>query len=883
MATPRLLFIIPAHNEAGGISRTVASILEAQRYPADRRSVVVLADNCVDATAAVATAAGATVFERTDPVHRGKGQALNWLFSSRPELLEQADAIAIIDADTLVDPGFAQAVSASLADPAVEAVQAFGSVANPQAGWRPALLEVALAVFHHLRPAGSMVLGGSASLKGNGIVLRSQVLKRTGWPAFSIVEDIEFGILLAKTGLVVHYNPQAVVRSEMASRSGQAAPQRDRWEGGRFALLRHYGPALLRQWVGHPSRPVLDALLDLLLPPLSILVLWLAVLLPPAWFFGRPLFWTLLAALTALALHVVAGMLLRGVSPHAWLALLASPFYLLWKLPLYLRMLLGGRGRNWHRTVRQHELAASAAPPWPVALLLGLPVHPLTLQSALDFIFARVAEPGAAERPGLVTTINVDFLVNALSWFGSEPRHPELTAVLRRPLLSTADGMPLVWAGRLLGAPLPARVAGSDLVPALAARAAQEGRSLYLLGGRREVAEEAAEILRRRHPGLRIAGIDSPMVHTEGRALAMAMEEDAAVCERINAAAPDILLIGFGNPKQELWFERNRHRLRVPVAIGVGGTFNFITGRVKRAPAWMRETGLEWVYRIQQEPGRLWKRYGIGALKLVLLLLPAVVVYRMLRLRRLFSGRTPPGPGGMTMFIGGSTTQEVIQLPPSLEAANAGAFLQMAQSAFESGPLVVDARNLAWMDAAGLGAFLEFWERTEASGRSVLCFGLRPGIRWMLKINRIHDYFEAGLCGSVRELVARLRVVRPGCRGLAAVDAGGQVRILRFLGELGSADLAGLESAGLASLLAGMPCVIDLGLCTRLDTAGIGLLEAIRRRCEGQGMPCIFCNLSGPARQAVRTARLDEDFFIVGTVGQALALAKLKRGVDPCV
>jgi exopolysaccharide biosynthesis WecB/TagA/CpsF family protein len=879
---PHLLFVVPAHNEEGGIANTVDSILKHVRYPAGRLSVLVLADNCTDGTAAAAAAAGATVYERTDTLHRGKGQALNWLFTSHAEILDQVDGVAIIDADSLVDPGFAAAIAASFADPAVEVVQAFGGVANPQAGWRPSLLEAALAVFHHLRPAGSNALGGSAALKGNGVVLRAGLLKRTGWPSFSIVEDIEFGILLATEGVAVYYNPDAVVLSEMASRGGQAAPQRDRWEGGRLGLLRRYGPALARRLARRPSRLVLDALIDLMLPPLSMLVLALVLLALPAWFLAPPLFWTLLGSLPLLAAYVVAGMALRGVSRHAWLALLAAPFYLLWKVPLYFRMLLGRRGKLWNRTVRQHELAGNL-PAWPAAVLLGVPIHPLTLEATVDFIFARLAEPGAAARPGLVTTINVDFLVNALSWFDPAPRHPELTAVLRRPLLSTADGMPLVWAGRLLGAALPERVSGADLVPALAARAAKEGRSLYLLGGRREVAEEAAAILVERYPGLRIAGIDSPFVHTEGTALATAVAEDAAVCDRINQAAPDILLIGFGNPKQELWFERNRHRLRVPVSLGVGGTVNFITGRVKRAPVWMQKAGMEWLFRLWQEPRRLWKRYGIGLAKLSLLLLPAVAVYRLLRLRMLFTGgNAAADAGGVTLFIGGSATLEVVRLPRRLEAANAGAFFQIATTTVADGPVVVDGRELACIDAAGLGTLLEFWERAEVAGRMILMFGLRPGIRWSLKASRIHDHFAAGLCGSARELVARLRGALPGCRGLAAVDAAGGVRVLRFLGEVGAADLADLGSAGLASLLAGAPCVVDLGLCTQLDTAGIGLLETIRRECSRQQVPCVFCNLSGTARQAVRAARLEAEFRIVDSLNQAVFQAKLGGGTNPC-
>ncbi len=244
------------------------------------------------------------------------------------------------------------------------------------------------------------------------------------------------------------------------------------------------------------------------------------------------------------------------------------------------------------------------------SVLLGIPVDSLTVSGALDRLFG-LLESIPPEGCRMVATVNVDFVVNATG-FLLHRANPELLPVLRRAALVTADGMPLVLLGRLLGAPLPERVTGADLVPLIAERAAECGRSLYFLGGTPENAAGAAEILTRRFPSLRIAGIDTPFVKLDGTPESEAQSRE--ICERINAAHPDLVLIGFGNPKQELWLARNAARLRVPAAIGIGGTFNFICGNVKRAPRWVQRFGLEWIYRILQEPRRLWKRYGIGLL-----------------------------------------------------------------------------------------------------------------------------------------------------------------------------------------------------------------------------------------------------------------------------
>lgn len=241
-------------------------------------------------------------------------------------------------------------------------------------------------------------------------------------------------------------------------------------------------------------------------------------------------------------------------------------------------------------------------------VLLGISFDAMTVQQALDRIFELAANP--ADRTGcrIAATVNVDFVVNTHFAVKNQPRNPALARILRRADLVVSDGMPLVWLSRLLGTPLPERVTGADLVPLIAQRAAKEKRKLFFLGGSEESANSAAGLLKERCPGLEIE-IETPFVRLDAPDAA---EKDAEICRRINASGAAILLVGFGNPKQELWLERNRYQLSCGIGIGVGGTFNFLAGKVKRAPQWMRKTGTEWIYRVIQEPGRLWKRYFIG-------------------------------------------------------------------------------------------------------------------------------------------------------------------------------------------------------------------------------------------------------------------------------
>lgn len=171
--------------------------------------------------------------------------------------------------------------------------------------------------------------------------------------------------------------------------------------------------------------------------------------------------------------------------------------------------------------------------------------------------------------------------------------------------LSLPDGMPLVWLLRLRGERLPGRVYGPDLMLRLCEEAASRNWRCFLLGGRPGVAELLGNVLRERFPGIQIVGTASPPFRS------LSDDEDRALCDSINALAPDIVWVGLGSPKQDLWMYHHRQRLQARVLHGVGAAFDFLTGQVHQAPRWMMAAGLEWLYRLGQEPGRLWHRYTV--------------------------------------------------------------------------------------------------------------------------------------------------------------------------------------------------------------------------------------------------------------------------------
>ncbi|MCP4904766.1 MAG: WecB/TagA/CpsF family glycosyltransferase [bacterium] len=223
----------------------------------------------------------------------------------------------------------------------------------------------------------------------------------------------------------------------------------------------------------------------------------------------------------------------------------------------------------------------------------GLPVVRMCEAQVVDKIFGDLS----AGRGGWIVTANLDFMQRASEDPGARDLYSGADLIV-------ADGAPLLWAARLMGCPLPERVAGSDLVWVLAERAALENRSLYLLGGDGEDASAAAEELRRRFPRLKIAGVSSPWL-----SLPPTAAELAAVCEEVVAAQPDLVYAGFGSPKQELVIEALRSDLPSAWLMGCGISLGFVAGTVPRAPRWMQKSGVEWVHRMWTEPRRLGPRY----------------------------------------------------------------------------------------------------------------------------------------------------------------------------------------------------------------------------------------------------------------------------------
>ncbi len=354
-------------------------------------------------------------------------------------------------------------------------------------------------------------------------------------------------------------------------------------------------------------------------------------------------------------------------------------------------------------------------------IVLGVPIDDLIIDEALNRIESFIAVGRATKKCHQIATINADFVVNSLY-------DPDLRRILQQADMATADGMPLVWGARLLGVHLEDRVTGADLVPALAERSAQKGFSIYLLGAKPGVAARAAEVLRDRYPGVNIVGVVSPPYGP-------IREMDRSIINDIKAARPDILMVALGNPKQEKWIDMYAPELNVPVCLGIGGTLDFIAGVTKRAPVWMQRSGVEWIYRLMQEPRRLWKRYVQD-----LFYFSSFFVRQWWSMRQGYQTTTLIPSSDAVMMIDQTA---IMNIQGRLDVRNYATFMARAEQALALSPfIIVNLANTAFLDSSAMGALVTLANRARGNGGDLWLVNVPKHIADILSIIKLDQFFD---------------------------------------------------------------------------------------------------------------------------------------------
>jgi N-acetylglucosaminyldiphosphoundecaprenol N-acetyl-beta-D-mannosaminyltransferase len=371
--------------------------------------------------------------------------------------------------------------------------------------------------------------------------------------------------------------------------------------------------------------------------------------------------------------------------------------------------------------------------------VFGLPIANVTMTEAVECIERCIA----SGRVNQIATANLDFARNAR-------KDGFLHQIICDCEMVLPDGAPMLWAARLFGSPLKQRVTGVDLIPELARLSAERGFGIFLLGATDQNAEIAAQVLEKKHPGVRIVGRFSP---DEASLRDM---DDGAILERLREAKPDILLVAFGNPKQEIWIHRNRARLDVPVAIGIGGSLDMIAGKVRRAPKFVQWMQMEWMFRMLQEPRRLLPRYARDL----------VALLRHLPIELVANWRQEGEVGGWPMEAAQEGDAYILRMPEIVTGeVCASVILQTNLAMLKSKWLVVDMSTTARVEADGLGCLLEARRMAMTSGLSFWLTAVSPSVRRVLEASSLLGMFRMAMTPGEAVRLAQLGAPEGGDRG----------------------------------------------------------------------------------------------------------------------
>lgn len=495
-------------------------------------------------------------------------------------------------------------------------------------------------------------------------------------------------------------------------------------------------------------------------------------------------------------------------------------------------------GRQTQTNDPQEEKSTVASP----IVILGVPFDNVTTAQTV----ASIEDMVESRQPHHLVTANVDFLVQSLN-------DVELHRILTDAHMVLCDGMPLVWASRLLGNPLPERVAGSDLVPLLIETAVRKQYRLFFLGAAPEIADKAVANLKAKHPQVVIAGHYSPP-------MANLFEMDhAEICRRIREAKPDLLFVSFGCPKQEKWIAMHYRDLNVPVSVGVGATIDFLAGKVVRAPRWMRATGMEWLFRLAQEPRRLFKRYMRGLWVFTWAI--ALQWWRM-QLRGVAKRSTP-----RVNPVKAKKQWQHIVFPKRVDGEAVRHYsLLCADAMASSNTCLLDLQRVRFIDSTGMGLLVRLQRHARIAGRKIILLAPSSEVRSALRLMKLDNFFTvASSLASARQLIDANRFDGPV---LVQPNYFPWKPSIFWQGEITSRNVdevwKSTSSEFTQRLTRDRRCLIDLSGLQFIDTAGAGMMLRAKKTAQQQGVELVFTGIRPAVRNVLQMSKLDSFIFSGG-------------------
>jgi N-acetylglucosaminyldiphosphoundecaprenol N-acetyl-beta-D-mannosaminyltransferase len=489
--------------------------------------------------------------------------------------------------------------------------------------------------------------------------------------------------------------------------------------------------------------------------------------------------------------------------------------------------------------LENNESHRESAPP---IVILGVPFDNVTTNQTVSAIEEMVD----SRRPHYLATANVDFLVQSL-------RDVELHRILTDAHMVLCDGMPLVWASRLLGNPLPERVAGSDLVPLLIETAVRKQYRLFFLGATEESASKAIANLKAKHPHVVIAGHYSPP-------MASLFEMDhAEICRRIKEAKPDLMFVSFGCPKQEKWISMHYRDLGVPVSVGVGATIDFLAGTVKRAPKWMRGTGLEWTYRLAQEPRRLFKRYMRG---LTVFTWAIMLQWWRMQARGVTSRKVP-----RVNPIKNKKQWQHVVFPKRVDNSAVKEYSLLCSNALASAQTcVLDLQRVRFIDSTGMGLLVRMQRQARIVGRKLILLAPSPAVRSALRLMKLENSFV--IATTLQAAQQSIEKPAPNTPVLLQPNYYPWKPSIYWQGEITARNVDEVWKSTSEEFTKRSTrdrrCYVDISGLHFIDTAGAGMMLRAKKTAKEKGVDLVFTGIRPDVRNVLELSKVDA--MVVGGI-----------------
>ena len=467
----------------------------------------------------------------------------------------------------------------------------------------------------------------------------------------------------------------------------------------------------------------------------------------------------------------------------------------------------------------------------PIAVLLGLPFHDLTLEETLEY--CREAMKGDAG--GYLVTANVDFTAQAYE-------DPDLKKIVFFADRVVCDGMPLVWLSKIFGYPLRERVAGSDMVPRLLEICGKEGFPVFFFGSDIKTLEEAKIIVEERYPGLRVVGLDSPPMG------AVVEWDNEALCGKIKASGARLLLVCLGCPKQERWIFAHHREAGVPLSIGVGASLDFITGKQKRAPLWMQKTGLEWFWRMSSSPSRLVSRY---AKDLVFLTTASLRQAGAQRRREDIALAARSEPAAAPEY-----DSRVTRIEWSGELQHDGAIRAEVPQKVDS-PVFLDASRVTFADSAGLGRLASLVRVCRAAGQFLILVNPSGAFETAIRAAQMDSLFP--VVDSEKSAMALVSSHRTH-DVVNKENADGVIRVSfhRSLDALYHDEMVSILESAIADAPHSSTLVVDLTHVTFIDSRAVGGLIRAWKSISAKNGAMFLAGANPSVKEIISLLRLDK-------------------------